>query len=133
MCCYDDLVDVCKPGDRFVDIILSTILPNLFRVEVTGIFRAVAVRSNPRRRAIKSLFKTYVDIVHVKRSDKKRLGLDASIVAENEFVVKYVFFKIRVYRDRFDEGDEIITDQVEDQDDFMTLSQEPGLYDLLAR
>lgn len=75
LCCYDDLVDVCKPGDR---------------IEVTGIFRAVAVRVNPRRRANKSLFKTYVDIVHVKRSNKKRLGVDASIVADNEYVVKCV-------------------------------------------
>ena len=48
---YDELVDVAKPGDRLV---------------VTGIFRSVPVRVNPRQRTIKSLFKTFVDVVHVK-------------------------------------------------------------------
>jgi DNA replication licensing factor MCM4 len=48
---YDELVDVSKPGDRLI---------------VTGIFRSVPVRVNPRQRTIKSLFKTYLDVVHVK-------------------------------------------------------------------
>lgn len=63
LCVYDELVDVSKPGDR---------------VEVTGIFRSVPVRVNPRQRVIKTLFKTYVDVVHVKRSDSRRLGVDLS-------------------------------------------------------
>ena len=71
MCVYDDLIDVGKPGDR---------------VEMTGIFRSIPVRPNNKRRAVKALFKTYVDVVHIKRSDKKRLGMDKSIVAENEYV-----------------------------------------------
>lgn len=58
------------------------------RVEITGIFRAVPVRANSRRRATKALYKTYVDILHVKKSSKKRLGVDSSIVARNEYVVK---------------------------------------------
>ncbi|KAJ7507506.1 cell division control protein 54 [Mycena galericulata] len=48
---YDELVDVSKPGDRLV---------------VTGIFRSVPVRVNPRQRTLKSLFKTYLDVVHVR-------------------------------------------------------------------
>ena len=48
---YDELVDVAKPGDRLV---------------VTGIFRSVPVRVNPRQRTIKSLFKTFLDVVHVR-------------------------------------------------------------------
>ncbi|PWN48641.1 putative replication licensing factor MCM4 [Violaceomyces palustris] len=63
MCSYDELVDVCKPGDR---------------VEVTGIFRSTPVRVNPRQRSLKSLYKTFVDILHVKRGDAKRLGVDLS-------------------------------------------------------
>ncbi|KAF7313598.1 DNA helicase [Mycena chlorophos] len=48
---YDELVDVAKPGDRLI---------------VTGIFRSVAVRVNPRQRTLKSLFKTYLDVVHIR-------------------------------------------------------------------
>jgi len=60
---YDELVDTVKPGDR---------------VTVTGIFRSVPVRLNPRQRVIKSLFKTYIDVLHVKKTDKKRMGIDGS-------------------------------------------------------
>ncbi|GAA6064631.1 hypothetical protein JCM10212_000600 [Sporobolomyces blumeae] len=60
---YDELVDTVKPGDR---------------VTITGIFRSVPVRLNPRQRVIKSLFKTYVDVLHVKKTDRKRMGLDGS-------------------------------------------------------
>jgi DNA replication licensing factor MCM4 len=63
LCVYDELVDVSKPGDRLT---------------VTGIFRSVPVRVNPRQRTIRSLFKTYIDVVHVKRSDSKRMGYDKS-------------------------------------------------------
>ena len=63
LCVYDELVDVAKPGDRLV---------------VTGIFRSVPTRVNPRQRTIKSLFKTFVDIVHVRRGGGGRLGFDKS-------------------------------------------------------
>jgi DNA replication licensing factor MCM4 len=60
---FDELVDVTKPGDRLV---------------VTGIFRSVPVRVNPRQRTVKSLFKTYLDIVHIRRGGGGRLGYDKS-------------------------------------------------------
>ena len=63
LCVYDELVDVCKPGDR---------------IEATGIFRSIPVRTNPRQRTLKSLFKTYVDVVHVKLNSARRLQLDLS-------------------------------------------------------
>ncbi|PWZ00613.1 putative replication licensing factor MCM4 [Testicularia cyperi] len=63
MCAYDELVDISKPGDR---------------VEITGIFRSTPVRVNPRQRSLKSLYKTFVDILHIKRTDGKRLGVDLS-------------------------------------------------------
>ena len=63
LCVYDELVDLAKPGDRVV---------------VTGIFRSVPVRINPKQRVIKSLFKTFVDTLHIRKTDKKRMGLDAS-------------------------------------------------------
>lgn len=63
LCLYDELVDVVKPGDR---------------IALTGIFRSVPVRLNPRQRVIKSLFKTFVDVVHIKKTDAKRMGVDGS-------------------------------------------------------
>lgn len=54
---YDALVDVVRPGDR---------------VEITGIYRAVSVRLNPRQRRINSLFRTYVDVIHVKKIESSR-------------------------------------------------------------
>jgi DNA replication licensing factor MCM4 len=67
LCAYDELVDVCKAGDR---------------IEVTGIFRCNPVRINPRQRTIKSLFKTYIDVLHIQKSDKKKLGIDASTIEQ---------------------------------------------------
>ncbi|TID22184.1 minichromosome maintenance protein 4 (cell division control protein 54) [Venturia nashicola] len=67
LCVYDDLVDVCKAGDR---------------IEVTGIFKCNQVRVNPRQRTVKNIFKTYVDVVHVQKVDKRRLGIDTSTIEE---------------------------------------------------
>lgn len=63
VCVYNELVDHCKAGDR---------------VQLTGIFRVSPVRVNPRQRAIKSVHKTYVDVLHVQKVDKKRMGADTS-------------------------------------------------------
>lgn len=60
---YDELVDVSKPGDRLV---------------VTGIFRSVPVRVNPRVRSVRSLFKTFIDVVHITIGDGNTLGSDRS-------------------------------------------------------
>ncbi|KAK5190032.1 MCM DNA helicase complex subunit [Exophiala xenobiotica] len=67
LCVYDELVDVCKAGDR---------------IEVTGIFRSNPVRINPRQRTVKALFKTYVDVLHVQKVDKRKLGIDASTIEQ---------------------------------------------------
>lgn len=67
LCAYDELVDVCKAGDR---------------VEITGIFRCNPVRVNPRQRTTKSLFKTYVDVLHIQKVDRTKLGIDASTVEQ---------------------------------------------------
>lgn len=67
LCAYEELVDVCKAGDR---------------IEVTGIFRSNPVRINPRQRTIKALFKTYVDVLHIQKVDKRRLGIDVSTIEQ---------------------------------------------------
>ncbi|RGP67249.1 minichromosome maintenance 4 cell division control 54 [Fusarium longipes] len=63
VCVYNELVDFCKAGDR---------------VELTGIFRVSPVRVNPSQRALKSVHKTYVDVLHIQKVDKRRMGADPS-------------------------------------------------------
>ncbi|KAF4123986.1 DNA replication licensing factor MCM4 [Geosmithia morbida] len=63
---HSELVDFCKAGDR---------------VEITGIFRVNPVRVNPHQRALKSVHKTYVDMVHCRKVDNKRMDADPTTLA----------------------------------------------------
>lgn len=65
---HDKLVDAGKPGDR---------------VEVTGIYRAMSVRVGPTQRTVKSLFKTYIDCLHLKKTDKSRMQAEDPMEVEN--------------------------------------------------
>ena len=47
--CFDDLVDSIQPGDK---------------VEITGVLRAQPIRVNPKISKVKSIYKTYVDVIH---------------------------------------------------------------------
>lgn len=57
LCCYYDLVDSIKPGDR---------------IQVIGIYRAQALKINPKIRTLKSIFKTYIDAIYFKKIDSNR-------------------------------------------------------------
>jgi len=72
MCVFDDLVDQAKPGDR---------------VEVTGVYRAVPIRISSLRRTLKSVYKTYLDIIHIKKDSGNRMRNTAE--AEDDEAVRH--------------------------------------------
>ena len=110
VCVYNELVDFCKAGDR---------------VELTGIFRVSPVRVNPRQRAVKSVHKTYVDVLHVQKVDKKRMGADLSTlgVAGEEEGEGQESFGLEETR----------TIGPEEEAKIRETATRPDIYDLLAR
>lgn len=106
MCAYDELVDFCKAGDR---------------VEITGIFKASPVRVNPRQRTQKSIFKTYIDVLHIQKVDKKRMGLDASTLEQD--ISQELSGNIEEVRKITDEEEEKIK----------ATAARPDIYELLSR
>lgn len=131
LCVYDELVDITKPGDRLT---------------VTGIFRSVPVRVNSRQRTIKSLFKTYLDVVHIRRGSKDRLGFDRSTRAgearipgvggagvgggedEDEGGVQ-----AELYDAEAEDVGQPISKRAQLETELRLLSQRPDIYELLAR
>lgn len=105
LCVYDELVDSCRAGDR---------------IEVCGIFRSLPVRANARQRGLKSLYKTYLDVVHIKKIDKKRLAPDTTTL------------QLEV-TDREQEVEQIRKLSEEDIAKIKDVSQRDDLYELLAR
>jgi DNA replication licensing factor MCM4 len=105
ICFYDELVDVSKPGDR---------------IAVTGIFRSVPVRVNPRRRTIKALFKTYLDVTHIAKTDAKRLGIDTSTLDTE-------------VREQQAEAETVRRVSDDEKAKILEISTRSDVYDLLAR
>lgn len=90
---YDDMVDSCKPGDK---------------IEITGIFRAQGLRTSKNKRNLKSVFKTYVDVVSINST----------------------------HRQKFNFGEEEDGEEIQFTEDqrkkFHDLAENPRLYDLLV-
>ena len=108
MCAWEGLVDTAKPGDR---------------VEITGVFRAVPLRVNPKQRTVRSIYKTYVDIVHVRKLDKsKRLQQEREDVTSTE----------QFYAE-FEEGNELESATAQRVEELKALATRPDLYDQLSR
>ncbi|CAG9534502.1 unnamed protein product [Cercopithifilaria johnstoni] len=55
---HGDMVERVQPGDR---------------VTVTGIYRAVPARINPRIRNVNSVYRTSIDVLHFRKTDQNRL------------------------------------------------------------
>ncbi|KAK4191732.1 putative DNA replication licensing factor [Podospora australis] len=109
ICVYNELVDFCKAGDR---------------VELTGIYKVTPVRVNPRMRTVKAVHKTYVDVVHVQKVDKKRMGNDPSVLdlAEEE--------EAHTSGQSLDETKKV---SPEDEEKIKATAARPDIYDLLSR
>lgn len=104
LCVYDELVDTCRAGDR---------------IEVCGIFRSLPVRVNARQRALKNLYKTYLDVVHIRKIDNKKLGIDASTLQQLATETQEIEQKRQLSAD--------------DVANVKEISQRDDLYELLAR
>ncbi|XP_047956027.1 DNA replication licensing factor MCM4 isoform X2 [Salvia hispanica] len=100
---HDKLVDAGKPGDR---------------VEVTGIYRAMSVRVGQTQRTVKSIFKTYIDCLHLKTTDKSRMDVQDPMETENEAST----------------GDDDSTQKSEiNVEQLKELSKQPDIYEKLTR
>ncbi|KAF7458398.1 DNA replication licensing factor mcm4 [Cryptosporidium felis] len=55
---YDEMVDCCRPGDR---------------IEFNGIVKVSGVRLIAKRRQLSSVFRTYIDILHVNKNNSSML------------------------------------------------------------
>lgn len=109
VCVYNELVDFCKAGDR---------------VQLTGIFRVSPVRVNPKQRAVKSVYKTYVDVLHVQKVDKKRMGVDTSTLGVGG----------EEDADKNENGiEESRTMSPEEEEKIKETAARPDIYDLLSR
>ncbi len=103
---FDDLVDVGRPGDR---------------VQVTGIFRAVPIRANPRRRTVQSVYKTYIDVIHFRKAAKGRLSAESATAEKSSEA-----------HTTFDEGDETEGIRETRRLELEALSRDPDVYNKLT-
>jgi len=109
---YDMLVDFVKPGDR---------------VEVTGVYRASAIRSNPRRREVESIYKTYIDSVHIKKAKTNSFTVEEANTGDNVEVDDVDYFQ------KFNENDESVQLRDERINRIKALGQKPDIYKILVK
>ncbi|XP_074589393.1 DNA replication licensing factor MCM4 [Curcuma longa] len=110
---HDKLVDSGKPGDR---------------VEITGIYRAMSVRVGQTQRTVKSTFKTYIDCLHIKKTDKSRLLLADQMDCDNSTTNKIVEDENADYQDKIDKIKEL--SKLPDIYDRLTRSLAPNIWEL---
>ncbi|UJR10167.1 hypothetical protein I4U23_014383 [Adineta vaga] len=97
---HNDLVDAVQPGDR---------------VQVTGIFRAVPVRMNPKTRNVRSVYRTYIDVIHFRRQKTFTAegGAEGQAANDDEESSSSKFSKERLAQ-------------------FRNLAERPDIYELLS-
>ena len=70
---FDEMVDAVVPGDRVV---------------VTGVFRALGRRLNPRISTIHSIYTTVVDVIHFSKDDKEKMASMEADKTSGEYAPK---------------------------------------------
>jgi DNA replication licensing factor MCM4 len=98
--CFDDLVDSVQPGDR---------------MEATGILRAQPARVNPKMSKCKTVYKTYVDVIHF----RKITGMEITTAADKNVDLSKQGGKGHWTAERIQE--------------LVDLSKDPGIYDKLTQ
>lgn len=85
---HNNLVDAVSPGDR---------------VSVTGIYRALPLRVNPRQTNVRSIYRTHIDVVHFRKQDSKRYDTYICFFALL-YCVLIVMYPLKIVRARRGEG-----------------------------
>ncbi|EFA75984.1 MCM family protein [Heterostelium album PN500] len=100
---YRDLIDIGKPGDR---------------VEITGVFKANASRASGTTKSLRSIYKTYIDVLYIKKTDKGRRHDDISVLSQfNSELADIDEFRVSAEREA----------------ELLSLSRRKDIYDLLTR
>ena len=108
MCVYDSLIDSARPGDK---------------VEVTGIFRASPVRITTRMRKLRTQFRTFIDVIHIKRNSAERLQIESDAAIEGTEESNSSLTE----EDSSAQSSQKIKDMVE------KLSKDQNIYEILSR
>ncbi len=93
---------------------VGSILLSNYRLTVTGIYRATPLRANPRQRTVRAVYKTYIDVIHFRKTDSKRL-------------------RGREEEDGDDDGVQRQSFPAERVEQLKQLSQTPDIYERLSR
>jgi DNA replication licensing factor MCM4 len=104
LCVFDSLVDAVKPGDR---------------IDVTGIYRAVGKRMNPKSRSISTIFRNYIDVIHFKKT-----GMRLTDAEETEKFTDESSYSL--------ESDDKIKISPEDEKKIKNFAKQPDLYEKLT-
>ncbi|KAK9173872.1 MCM2/3/5 family protein [Cryptosporidium meleagridis] len=113
---YDEMVDCCRPGDR---------------IEFNGIVKVSGVRQVPRKRQLMSVFRTYIDILHV---NKNTCNMLYSVVGNSAGEISEIDNGIQSIDGQNINSagkNTLFTKEMIEQ--FHEMSKDPMLYDKLSR
>ncbi|GAM17420.1 hypothetical protein SAMD00019534_005950 [Acytostelium subglobosum LB1] len=101
---HSELIDIGKPGDR---------------VEITGVFKANPSKSSATTQYLRAIYKTYIDVVHIKKIEKVRNdeGGNGSVESNLQLMESLDDVEITLEREK----------------ELKELSQRSDIYDLVTR